>query len=60
MMKNLYGLAWLLLAAMILGSILSGTLTPVGLVIYGLVALGLVFTLAFWSVFTNTREIKTG
>lgn len=59
MTKNLYVLAWFLLAAIVLVSALTGTLTPPALVVFSLAALGLVYGLALWSVIANTREIKT-
>lgn len=59
MLKNLYVLAWFSLAAIVLGSVSNGALNPASLVVFSLAALSLVYALALWSVFTNTREIKT-
>lgn len=58
-MKNLYVLAWFLLAVIVLVSTLTGIITPTALVAYSFAALGLVYGLVFWSIFTNTREIRT-
>lgn len=59
MLKNLYVLAWILLAASVLGSAVTGVLAPAALLGFSLAALGLVYALALWSVVVNTREIKT-
>lgn len=59
MTRNLYVLAWILLATAVFVSFLTGTLTPAALVVFSLVALGLVYWLALWSVIANTRVIET-
>jgi ABC-type multidrug transport system permease subunit len=59
LLKNLYVLAWFLLAAAVLVSALTGAFNVAALVVFSLIALGLVYTLALWSVTVNTREIKT-
>ena len=58
MMKRFYVSAWFLLAAAALVSVVTGAFNPVALFVFSLVALGLVYTLALWSVFVNTRDLK--
>jgi Mn2+/Fe2+ NRAMP family transporter len=59
MMKQIYTSAWILLTIAALVSILSGSFDPVGLLVFSLVALALVLSLALWSVYVQTRDLKT-
>lgn len=57
-MKNFYISAWILLAITAFVSVLTGTFNAVTLFVFSLVALALVYTLALWSVITQTRDLK--
>ena len=58
-MKKLYATSWILLAALAFVSVVTGTVNGLTFLAISLVALGLVHGLAFWSVFTNTRELQS-
>lgn len=58
MLKNLYVLAWIVLAAATLVSLFTGALTPASLMVFSLAALALVYALGLYTVINSTREIK--
>ena len=59
MIKEIYISAWILLTIAAFASVLSGSFNLVALLVFSLVALGLVHTLALWSVYVQTRDLKT-
>jgi hypothetical protein len=56
MIKKFYVLAWLMLAGSVLATLFSGSVSDLDLLAFGLITLGLVYSLVFWSVYSNNNK----